>query len=79
MIRKRRHRTPDQIICKLAEGNWLLLAGCELERVCRDLETTPSTWHRWVAQYGDMKASDVTRLRNLKSENPRLKRLLTEP
>jgi hypothetical protein len=27
--------------------------------VCRHLEITESTWHRWVAQYGGMKANDA--------------------
>ncbi len=50
MTRRRRH-TPDQIIRKLAEGNKRLAGGSELDEVCRHLEITESTWHRWVAQY----------------------------
>jgi putative transposase len=73
---KRRRHTPDQIIRKLAEGNKLLAAGQELDEVCRHLGTTPSTWHRWVAQYGGMKASDAKRLKELEAENARLKKLV---
>ena len=76
MTKKRRRHTPDQIIRKLAEGNRLLAAGQELDEVCRHLETTPSTWHRWVAQYGGMKASDAKRLKELEAENARLKKLV---
>ena len=76
--KKRRRHTPDQIIRKLAEGNKLLASGQELDEVCRQLETTPSTWHRWVAQYGGMKASDAKRLKELEAENARLKKLLAE-
>jgi len=36
------------------------------------------TWHRWRAQYGDMKANDAKRLKELESENTRLKKLLAE-
>jgi hypothetical protein len=43
----------------------------DLDEVCRQLETTPSTWHRWVAQYGGMKASDAKRLKELEAENAR--------
>lgn len=77
MARRRRH-TPDQIIRKLAEGNKLLAGGAELDEVCRHLEVAESTWHRWVAQYGGMKANDAKRLRELEVENTRLKRLLAE-
>jgi len=74
----RRRHTPDQIIRKLAEGNRLLGGGADLSEVCRHLEISESTWHRWLAQYGGMKASDAKRLKELESENARLKRLLAE-
>ncbi|WP_209914089.1 IS3 family transposase [Mycolicibacterium lutetiense] len=73
---KRRRHTPDQIIRKLAEGNKLLGTGQELAEVCRHLEVTESTWHRWVAQYGGMKANDAKRLKELEAENARLKKLV---
>lgn len=75
---KRRRHTPDQIIRKLAEGNKLQASGQLLDEVCRHLEITESTWHRWVAQYGGMKASDAKRLKELEGENARLKRLLAD-
>jgi putative transposase len=74
----RRRHTPDQIIRKLAEGHKLLAAGTELDAVCRHLEIAESTWHRWIAQYGGMKANDAKRLKELEAENARLKRLLAD-
>ncbi|WP_430300457.1 IS3 family transposase [Rhabdothermincola salaria] len=75
---KRRRHTPDQIIRKLAEGNKLLAGGTELDEVCRHLQIAESAWHRWVAQYGGMNASDAKRLKELEGENTRLKKLLAE-
>ena len=75
---KRRRHTPDQIIRKLAEGNKLLASGQELDEVCRHLEIAESTWHRWLAQYGGMKANEAKRLKELESENARLKKLLAD-
>ena len=74
----RRRHTPDQIIRKLAEGNRLLAGGAELDEVARHLQVAESTWHRWVAQYGGLKANDAKRLKELESENTRLKKLLGE-
>ena len=74
----RRRHTPDQIIRKLAEGNKLLAAGQELDAVCRHLQIAESTWLRWIAQYGGMKANDAKRLKELEIENSRLKRLLAD-
>lgn len=70
---KRRRHTPDQIIRKLAEGNKLLGTGQELTEVCRHLEIAKSTWHRWPAQCGGMKANDAKRLKDLEAENALLK------
>ena len=74
----RRRHTPDQIIRKLAEGKKLLAGGVELDSVARHLQIAESTWHRWVAQYGGMKATDAKRLKELEVENARLKKLLAE-
>jgi putative transposase len=75
---KRRRHTPDQIIRKLAEGNKLLAGGAELDEVCRHLEIAESTWHRWLAQFGGMKAGDAKRLKELEIENARLKKLVAD-
>lgn len=72
----RRRHTPEQIIRKLAAGNKLLAGGTELDEVCRHLEIAESTWHRWVAQFGGMKADDAKRLKELERENARLKKLV---
>lgn len=76
MTKKRRRHTPDQIIRKLDEGHRLLASGQDLAEVCRHLEIAESTWQRWLAQYGGLKANDAKRLRELESENARLKRLV---
>jgi putative transposase len=46
--------------------------------VLRLLEVSESSWNRWRSQYGGMKASEAKRLRELESENARLKKLLAE-
>lgn len=76
MTKKRRRHTPEQIIRKLDEGHRQLAAGRELDEVCRHLEIAESTWHRWLAQYGGMKANDAKRLKDLEAENARLKKLV---
>ena len=74
----RRRRTPEQIIRKLAEGQQLLAAGKTVEEVCRQFQISPSTWARWLNQYGGMKAEDAKRLKQLERENAELKRLLAD-
>ena len=52
----RRRHTPEQVIRKLREGEKLIGQGGALPEVCKQLEISEATWHRWVAQYGGMKA-----------------------
>src|SRR5271167_3865073 len=75
---KRRRHTPEQVIRKLAEGEKLLGEGKSLDEVCRHLEVTESTWHRWRNQYGGMKADDAKELRELRRENQRLKKIVAD-
>jgi transposase-like protein len=75
---KRHRHTPEQIVRKLREGDRMLNEGTDLAEVLRQLEVSDSTWNRWRAQYGGMKANEAKRLRELESENARLKKLLAE-
>lgn len=40
------------------------------------MEVAESTWHRWLSQYGGMKASDAKRLKEIEAENARLKKIV---
>jgi putative transposase len=75
---KRHRNTPEQIVRKLGEGDRLLNEGRDLTEVLRHLEVSESSWNRWRNQYGGMKANEAKRLRELESENARLKKLLAE-
>jgi hypothetical protein len=75
---KRHRHTPEQIVRKLREGDRLLNEGKDLTEVLRYLEVSESSWNRWRNQYGGMKANEAKRLRELESENARLKKLLAE-
>ena len=75
---KRRRHTPEQVVRKLREADRLLGEGFELPEVCKALEVSEATFHRWRAQYGGMKADEAKRLKNLEVENQRLKKLVAE-
>jgi transposase-like protein len=75
---KRRRHTPEQIVRKLREADRLLAEGTAVPEVCKTLEVSEQTYHRWRAQYGAMKADDVKRLKELQRENAQLKRLVAD-
>ena len=74
-VKHRRH-TPEQVVRKLREADRLLGEGADIPTVCRHLEVSEQTYHRWRNQYGSMQADDVRRLKELEHENGRLKRIV---
>jgi transposase-like protein len=75
---KQRHHTPEQIVRKLAEADKLLAEEKPIAEVCRVLEISEQTFHRWRNQYGGMKADDAKRLKEVEKENSRLKRIVAD-
>jgi|SRR3954452_10903680 hypothetical protein len=75
---KRKRHTPEQIVRKLREGDRLLNEGKDLTEVLRHLEVSESSWNRWRAQYGGMKADEARRLKELERENARLKKIVAD-
>jgi len=75
---KRTRHTPEQIITKLREADAMLAAGRSVGQVVQALGVSEQTFHRWRNQYGGMKADEARRLRELKVENARLKKLVAE-
>ena len=78
MGHRRRRHTPEQVIRKLREADRLLGEGQDVAAVCKQLEVSEQTLHRWRQQYGGLKADDAKRLRGLGHENGKLKRMLAE-
>jgi len=52
--------------------------GKLVKDVCRKYGISDATYYNWKAKYGGMEASDVKRLKELKTENQRLKQMYAE-
>ena len=76
-MKKKRH-SPEQIIRKLREAQGHLSAGVTIGQACQKLEISEQTFHRWRNQYGGMKANDAKRLKELETQNSRLKKLVAD-
>jgi putative transposase len=75
---KRRRHSPEQVVRKLREADRMLAEGRTTGEVCRHLEVSEPTYHRWRNQFGGMKADDAKRLRELERENARLKAIVAD-
>jgi len=75
---RRKRRNPEQIISALREADALLNAGRSVGQVIQHLGVNEGTYYRWRQQYGGMKAEEARRLKELETENARLKKLLAD-
>jgi len=75
---KRKRHSPEQVIAKLREADADLAAGAPIEQICKKLEVSEATFHRWRTQYGGMKAGEMKRLKALEKENARLKKIVAD-
>ena len=66
--------TEEQIIGFLKQAE----TGMPLKELCRQGGFSDATFYKWRAKFGGMQATDAKRLRELESENSKLKRLLAE-
>ena len=66
--------TEAQIIGFLKQAE----AGIPVKEICRKEGFSDATFYKWRAKFGGMDATDAKRLKDLESENAKLKKLLAE-
>lgn len=67
--------TEEKIIGVLREAE---VDGAVIREICRKHNITEQTFFRWRNQFGDMTVSDAGKLKDLESENAKLKRIVAE-
>jgi len=71
---KRSKFTDSQIMDALKRVD----AGLAVPEVCRELGISTATFYKWRAKYGGMDTSMMARMKELKAENARLKKMYIE-
>jgi len=66
--------TDSQIMAILKEAD----SGLTVQEICRQHGISPATFHKWKSKYGGLEASDLRRLRELETENSRLKKMYAD-
>lgn len=72
-MRKSRY-SEEQIIRILRQAE----TGQKVKDVIREHGISEQTYYRWKSKYGGMSVSDAKRLKQLESENRRLKKLVAD-
>jgi transposase-like protein len=73
----KRH-TPEQVINKLREAEIGIAQGCTVAEASRQIGVTEQTFYRWRSEYGGLRIDQARRLKQLESENTRLKRAIAD-
>ena len=66
--------TEEQIIKVIKQHE----AGAKVEDICRDMGISTGTFYNWRSKFAGLEVNEAKRLKELESENSRLKKLLAE-
>jgi transposase-like protein len=76
MARKR--HTAEEIVAKLRQVDVLMAQGRPVADSVRAIGVTEVTYYRWRNEYGGLKGDQVKRLKELETENGRLRRAVSD-
>jgi putative transposase len=71
---KRRRFSDEQVIAILKENE----SGSKVDDPCRRHGISSATFYAWRETFGGLEVSDAKKLRELESENVRLKRIVAD-
>ena len=76
MARKR--HTAEEIVAKLRQVDVLMAQGGSVADAVRAIGVTEVTYYRWRNEYGGLRGDQVKRLKELETENCRLRRAVSD-
>ena len=71
---KKKNFTENQIVAILKSQN----SDKSVEAICREHSIATATFYNWKNKYGSIESQELKRMRELESENARLKKLLAD-
>ena len=74
---RKRHK-PEEIIAKLRQVDVLTAQGTPVAEAVRSIGVTEVTYYRWRQEYGGLKSDQVKRLKDLETENTRLRKAVSD-
>ena len=74
----RKSYKPEEIVAKLRQVDVLTSQGLSVAEAIRSIGVSEVTYYRWRQEFGGLKSDQVKRLRDLETENPRLRRAVSD-
>ena len=69
---------PEEIVLKLRQAEVLQGQGSSIADAVRQIGVTQQTYYRWRKEYGGMSRDQLKRLKELETENTRLRRAVSD-
>ena len=73
----KRHK-PEEIVAKLRQVDVLTSQGESVAAAIRSIGVTEVTYYRWRQEFGGLRSDQVKRLKDLETENTRLRRAVSD-
>ena len=73
-----RRPKPEEIVSKLRQVDVLVSQGKTVADSVRSIGVTEVTYYRWRKEYGGLKLDQVKRLKELETENMRLRKAIAD-
>ena len=74
----RKNHSPEEIVRLLQPFGEVLAQGVTVELACREIGVGAPTYYKWRQRYDGMSVDDAKKLKELRTENAKLKRLVAE-
>jgi len=74
---RKRHK-PEEIVAKLRQVDVLVSQGQGIADAIRQIGVSEVTYYRWRQEFGGLKSDQVKRLKDLETENARLRRAVSD-
>jgi len=74
----RKRYKPEEIVAKLRQVDVLTSQGRSVADSVRSIGVTEVTYYRWRQEFGGLKSDQVKRLKDLETENTRLRRAISD-
>ena len=74
----RKRHSAEEIVAKLRQVDVLAAQGRPVAEAVRSIGVTEVTYYRWRSEYGGLKGDQVKRLKELETENARLRRAVSD-
>ena len=73
----KRHK-PEDVVAKLRQVDVLVSQGQSVAEAIRAIGVSEVTYYRWRQEYGGLKSDQVKRMKELETENSRLRKAIAD-